>query len=115
MSVKPSSPSLFSLFGSFLAGTAAVLLVLGWYVVDSHRTTQQIMRRELRVKELSGVVVHLDEVLTMSARMAAATGDLKWETRYRGFESTLDAAIKEEIKRLSAGGPREDAGGRTTA
>ena len=33
----------------------------------------------------------------MSARMAAATGDLQWERRYRSFESKLDAAIKESM------------------
>lgn len=30
--------------------------------------------------------------------MAAATGDLRWETRYRTFEPQLDAAINEAIK-----------------
>ena len=49
----------------------------------------------LRIKELQGVIVHLDEVLTMSARMAAATGDPAWERRYRQFEPQLDAAVKE--------------------
>ena len=34
----------------------------------------------------------------MSARMAAATEDPKWEERYRHFESQLDAAIKETTK-----------------
>jgi PAS domain S-box-containing protein len=34
----------------------------------------------------------------MSARMAAATGDLRWEERYHHFEPQLDAAIKETIK-----------------
>ncbi len=53
---------------------------------------------DLRLLELRGIIVHLDEVLTMSARMAAATGDMKWEERYRGFEPQLDAAIKEAIR-----------------
>ena len=98
MNGKSRSRLLFPLFGVFLGGTAAVLLMLGWYVVSSYRATHQVMQRELRVKELSGVVVHLDEVLTMSVRMAASTGDLKWEQRYRDFERQLDAAIKEAIR-----------------
>ena len=40
----------------------------------------------------------MDEVLTMSARMAAATGDLRWEERYKEFEPKLDAAIKEAME-----------------
>jgi PAS domain S-box-containing protein len=36
---------------------------------------------------------HLDEVLTMSARMAAATGEQAWIDRYRQFEPELGALI----------------------
>ncbi len=45
--------------------------------------------------ELSGEIIHLDEVLTMSARMSAETLDSRWEDRYRQYEPQLDAAIKE--------------------
>jgi len=36
----------------------------------------------------------------MSARMAAESGDLRWEKRYREFEPQLDAAIKEALELL---------------
>ncbi|MBC7984447.1 MAG: hypothetical protein H7Y02_11390, partial [Candidatus Obscuribacterales bacterium] len=49
--------------------------------------------RDLRITELRGMIVHLDEVLTMSARMAAATGDPRWEERYRLFDPQLIKAI----------------------
>jgi signal transduction histidine kinase len=52
----------------------------------------------LRLAELRGIIIHLDEVLTMSARMAAATGDPRWEQRYRTFEPKLDAAIREAVE-----------------
>ncbi|MHC4178443.1 MAG: PAS domain-containing protein, partial [Planctomycetota bacterium] len=74
-----------------------------------HRTQRRIRARvllqlgvarhpELRLEELRGTIVHLDEVLTMSARLAAATGDVRWENRYRDFheprlEDAIDAAI----------------------
>lgn len=45
--------------------------------------------------ELTGILMHYDEILTMSAEMAASTGDLKWEERYRTYEPGLDAAINE--------------------
>ena len=56
------------------------------------------MQSELRLQELIGTIAHFDEVLTMSARMAAATGDVQWEERYRDFEPKLDRAIKEAIQ-----------------
>ena len=79
---------------------ALTLATFGWVVWNayaSYRGTDSLKSRDLRVEELRGVILHLDEVLTMSARMAAATGDLRWETRYHESEPTLDAAIKETI------------------
>jgi PAS domain S-box-containing protein len=68
---------------------------LVWSACQSYRKVGADQRQSLRIKELQGVIIHLDEVLTMSARMAAATGDLAWERRYRQFEPQLDAAVKE--------------------
>ncbi len=45
-----------------------------------------------------GKLLYLDEVLTMSARMAAASGNPDWETRYWKFEPQLDQAINEGIR-----------------
>jgi signal transduction histidine kinase/FixJ family two-component response regulator len=50
---------------------------------------------------LGGEIARLDEALTMSARMAAATGDPAWERRYRGGEPKLEAAIAR-AERLDA-------------
>jgi hypothetical protein len=55
------------------------------------------MEQQVRIQNLRSNIIHLDEVLTMSARMAAATGDPQWETRYREFETKLDAAIREAV------------------
>jgi methyl-accepting chemotaxis protein PixJ len=41
-------------------------------------------------------------VLTMSARMAASTGDLKWEERYNQYVPKLDEAIKETLTNVTA-------------
>ena len=38
-----------------------------------------------------------DEVLTNSAMLSSTTGDMKWEKRYRIYESRLDSLIKEVI------------------
>jgi PAS domain S-box-containing protein len=70
----------------------------GWILFDANRDVKMFAERVSRIEELRGVIVHLDEVLTMSARMTAATKDLQWEERYRHFEPQLDAAIKEVTK-----------------
>jgi PAS domain S-box-containing protein len=84
-----------------LAGALAisVFLVAGlaWSAYRSYRTVHTLQLQSLRIKDLQGMLVHLDEVLTMSARMAAVTGDPAWELRYRQFEPQLDAAVKEAL------------------
>jgi signal transduction histidine kinase len=79
------------LAGILLTFLVAVLGILN--TVSAYRELKEIATTELPLERLSGRIVHLDEVLTMSARMAAATGDGRWEARYRRFEPALDAAI----------------------
>jgi signal transduction histidine kinase/CheY-like chemotaxis protein len=81
-----------------LAVTGVLLLWLSWNALDTNRLLREIQTRHMRLQELRGTIVHLDEVLTMSARMAAATGDPRWEQRYRQFEDPLDTAIKEALR-----------------
>ncbi len=78
--------------------TSAVLIVVlllnGWYAFSAAR---RLGSEDLQLVRLAGRIVHLDEVLTMSARMAAQTGDARWTERYRAAEPKLDAAIGEVI------------------
>jgi len=56
--------------------------------------------RAIRLSQGAARILHLDEVLTMSAKMAAATGDKAWIDRYRRFEPKLDRLI-QEVKALA--------------
>src|SRR6185369_12827507 len=80
-----------------IGGTVLLLLCVGWSLATVRTTLLVQHARELRVRELTGQIRYLDEVLTMSARMAAATGDLKWEKRYHDHEPQLDQVIKDLI------------------
>lgn len=93
-----------------LAATAVVLPWVCWSSYSSYRRDEQEQGIALRIKELKGQIIHMDEVLTMSARMAAATGDVKWEKRYHEFEPKLDAAIKDSV---TLAPPRRDEHGAT--
>ncbi|MBD2176398.1 hypothetical protein H6F42_05625 [Pseudanabaena sp. FACHB-1998] len=77
------------------------LIIFGfsaWNLFDIYRGFRSISERNFRLEELSGQIVHFDEVLTMSARMAAATGEPKWEERYLKYDPLLSAAIEESTK-----------------
>lgn len=68
---------------------------LGWYTWQAYRYFAHTNATNFRMETLLGTVTHLDEVLTMSARMAAQTGDTKWINRYHSYEPQLDQVIKE--------------------
>ena len=72
---------------------ASVLLFL---LVPDDPDSGQSMSSTAR-KEPGGRIVYLDEVLTMSARMAAATGDLSWEKRYNEHLPLLLKAIDQAL------------------
>jgi methyl-accepting chemotaxis protein PixJ len=75
-----------------MTGTSA------WNVWRIYQGLQTTIDKQFKLQNLSGQVIHLDEVLTMSARMAASTGNQKWEERYNQFVPQLDEAIKEILK-----------------
>jgi methyl-accepting chemotaxis protein PixJ len=84
--------------------TVSILLSLGltgtsaWNVWRIYQGLQTTVAKQFELQELSGSIIHLDEVLTMSARMAASTGDTKWEDRYNQFVPKLDEDIKAILK-----------------
>lgn len=75
-----------------------ILVALGsWNAWQISQSFNLKITPELQLQRLSDEIIYLDEVLTMSARMAASTGDLQWESRYRLFEPKLDKVIKQTI------------------
>ncbi len=81
---------------------AALLLLnlgfLSWDAYYDYLYAEAQLPAIARMQIVRGEIVHLDEVLTMSARMAAASGNLDWETRYLRYEPQLDQAIKEALR-----------------
>jgi len=75
--------------------TAGALCWLGWQFWVLQKEAAYFRTHDFRLVQLSGEIIHLDEVLTMSARMSAATLDPKWEARYQEFDPKLDDIINE--------------------
>jgi methyl-accepting chemotaxis protein PixJ len=88
--------------------TVSILLSLGltgtsaWNIWRIYQGLQTTVAKQFKLQELSGNIVHLDEVLTMSARMAASTGNPKWESRYNEYVPQLDADIKAILQDVPA-------------
>lgn len=80
-------------------GAVAMLALLAgamaWTTYRNYRVVEDIERREMRVQELRGQILYLDEVLTNSCSLAAVTGEPRWEERYRKFLPELDTALNQ--------------------
>ncbi|MEO7733965.1 MAG: ATP-binding protein, partial [Kofleriaceae bacterium] len=57
----------------------------------------EIKTTEVRLTHVDGVMMQLDETLTMSARIYAATGESQWERRYRVTRTSMDEAFREAL------------------
>ena len=95
-------------FPSKIVSGAIVLTVLlvgwmSWLIFDAYRFAELTRTQFLTLQQLQGKILWYDEILTMSSRMAAATGNKAWVQRYRRFEPLLDEAIKEIIGRSRSG------------
>jgi methyl-accepting chemotaxis protein PixJ len=93
-----------NLIGSITATILGSLMLTGvstWNTWSIYKSFSATVNKQFQLEKLSGKIVHLDEVLTMSARMAASTGDLKWENRYNEYVPKLDEAIKSTLENVT--------------
>jgi PAS domain S-box-containing protein len=85
----PLLPLVAAFVISMLA-VAAMILIL-WQL--EHRI-DGLRAKQLLLSEYNSRVMLFDEALTMSVRMAAATGDLAYKKRYDKIDAELDTLIK---------------------
>jgi methyl-accepting chemotaxis protein PixJ len=85
-----------------LTGSLLLTGASTWKIWNIYKGFRSTVEKQFQLEKSSGEIVHLDEVLTMSARMAASTGDLKWEARYRQFEPKLTSAIEKTLAGVTA-------------
>lgn len=83
---------------SILAAVSTIMVGVSakntWNV---YQNFQSAITKNFELQDLSAQIVHLDEVLTMSARMAASTGNSTWEERYLQHVPPLDKAINRVL------------------
>lgn len=84
-----------------IAGMGFTVVAFGGLAFAKWRTSRSaeaLLTSSLEIEQLRGSILHLDEVLTMSARAAALGNDLKWIDRYNHFEPQLGAAIERAVQ-----------------
>jgi diguanylate cyclase (GGDEF)-like protein/PAS domain S-box-containing protein len=90
---KRISPSTLLPFALVIA--MVLLIVFSGFLWNRYSHYRLLQSRLATIEGLCADFVYYDEVLTMSARMAAASGNLSWEERYRGFDEKLSAALRQ--------------------
>ncbi len=75
-------------------GLSLASVLLAGVVMSSIHHNSMISSDAKELHLFHGKAIMLDERLTMSARLAAASGDQHWEEHYRRAEAELDVALK---------------------
>ena len=81
--------------GIALLSTLALIVVLALSLWGLDAGAHVAQERSSRLERLRANILFLDEALTMSAQMAASSGQTRWEERYRSLEPELDRAIAD--------------------
>lgn len=87
-----------------VALTLTLFVLLAWSLASSYGRSSTVLR-DSRLQRLATRMLHLDEAVGMSARMAVATGDMRWHDRYRRFEPRLRAVIGQAMRIAPPGSP----------
>ncbi|MBL8021728.1 MAG: response regulator [Leptospirales bacterium] len=78
--------------------TMAIFGTLGYNLWAMQKSFDKLVSVDFALRKLTDQVVYLDELLTMSARLAVATGELRWQKRWESKLEPIDNAIKEANK-----------------
>lgn len=81
-----------------IALTLLLFVPTGWSAWQAYFTFQNEVLPAFQLQKQIDKIIYLDELLTMSARMNAATGNTRWEQRYRLFEPQYDASFAEILR-----------------
>ncbi|MGB7413508.1 MAG: methyl-accepting chemotaxis protein [Thermosynechococcaceae cyanobacterium] len=84
-----------------IIGSTVVTGISAWNVWNTYQGFQQTTTQEFELQKQADKIIYVDEVLTMSARLAASTGNLSWEERYNQFVPQLDAAIAKVLSSVT--------------
>lgn len=82
------------------------ILLSGWAVNEGFVSLQHFepeRKRDSELRLLRGEIMRLDEVLTNSARLYAATGEKRWKERYLNAEPELRTVLTRTLRLVPKG------------
>lgn len=91
----PTSRPPFGIVLAVLMGAAGLLICIGWTLTEVQKHLSNIRNDQMRLQELTGAIRNLNEAMTMSAQMGAATGEQVWESRYKEHQKLLAESFHE--------------------
>ena len=83
------------LFAAAFVISLSATIFSGWQSWQMHNRFDEMSAKHIDIEMDIGRIMLFDEVLTMSARMASATGDFGYERRYDEFDPQLTAYIND--------------------
>lgn len=95
-----------------VAALSLIVTLSGFFTHHYSNLGLQLLHKSVRFEILNGEIQKFDEVLTMSAKMAAATGQQVWEDRYNQYDPMLGKALEDlnkEFPEFNAGAITENA------
>ncbi|MCP4596609.1 GGDEF domain-containing protein [Neptuniibacter sp.] len=96
MNQEASSP--YTTFVFLVLVASGLLLAVTWAAYDAYQFTHHELTRNNDLKSTRADIIYYDEVLTMSALMAARTGDRQWIDRYHEYEVQLTKSINTALE-----------------
>ncbi len=94
---SPRKPVGRALSALAVAAALGVLVWLGWSGMGIREEMRVAEQRGMRIAELRGTFAYLEEWLSMSARLAALSGEPRWIARYNQAGPKLTATLAEAL------------------
>ena len=82
--------------------TLVMISGLTWFAWRSHEDFETLETKDLRMVQLHGTIQHFDELLSLTAQLAAATGEPAWKPMIVAEIAKVDAAL-DELAQISPG------------
>jgi methyl-accepting chemotaxis protein PixJ len=93
-----------NLVGTITVTIGGSLLLTGtstWNMWNIYSGFQSTVTKQVELQKNNGRIAHIGEVLGLSAKLSASTGDPQWEKNYHALEPELDKLIKNVLANVS--------------
>jgi diguanylate cyclase (GGDEF)-like protein len=87
----------FKLLSFFIAIIIILLIAVTWTAYTTNHIISTVDVKNQKLRNTRAKILYFDEILTMSASMAAKTGNNLWIKRYQNYEPKLNKVIAKAV------------------